>query len=91
MQKKLVIRFSGNVHGVGFRFTSDRIAQKFNVTGYVRNLSDGGVMILAEGEEIVLLDFFAALQDSSMKKYIKNVETEWSEPQGEHGFFGIVH
>ena len=47
--------YTGRVHGVGFRFTARRIAGKVPVTGYVRNLPDGRVELLAEGEPKTIL------------------------------------
>lgn len=41
--------FSGHVQGVGFRFTAHRIAGRHKLTGFVRNLSDGTVEMLAQG------------------------------------------
>ena len=43
------IIFSGNVQGVGFRYTSHRIAGRYDVTGFVRNCSDGTVEMLIQG------------------------------------------
>ena len=44
-----LVLFSGRVQGVGFRYTACHIARHFTVTGYVRNLPDGRVELLAEG------------------------------------------
>ena len=41
--------FSGRVQGVGFRFTVHRIAGRYQLTGWVRNLPDGSVEMLAQG------------------------------------------
>lgn len=41
--------FIGRVQGVGFRFTAHRMAQRHQITGYVRNLPDGTVEMLAQG------------------------------------------
>lgn len=41
--------FIGRVQGVGFRFTVHRIAHRHQLTGYVRNLPDGTVEMLAQG------------------------------------------
>lgn len=47
----------GRVQGVGFRWFVQRVAKLHSVHGYVRNLSDGSVYILAEAEEHVLESF----------------------------------
>ena len=41
--------FIGRVQGVGFRFTAHRMAQRHHLTGFVRNLPDGTVEMLAQG------------------------------------------
>ena len=43
------IIFTGSVQGVGFRFTAHRMAGRHQLTGYVRNLRDGTVEMLAQG------------------------------------------
>ena len=45
------------MQGVGFRFTAEAIARKFKVNGWVSNLRDGRVEVVAEGEESALKDF----------------------------------
>jgi len=45
-----VVRYTGRVQGVGFRARSERLAQGFAVAGSVRNLDDGRVELVAEGE-----------------------------------------
>ena len=51
------VYYSGRVQGVGFRFTAQHLAQSFDVSGFVRNLDDGRVELVAEGEstEVQLL------------------------------------
>ena len=90
MQKRLTAFFSGIVQGVGFRYTTERIARHFEVTGYVQNLSDGRVEIVAEGEEAVLQDFLKAVRESPMKSYIRDMEVEWSPAEGKYKHFGIA-
>ncbi|MBY6188413.1 acylphosphatase [Marinobacter hydrocarbonoclasticus] len=47
--KKIVARVTGDVQGVWFRASTRQEAKRLGVTGYVRNLSDGSVEILAQG------------------------------------------
>lgn len=42
---------SGRVQGINFRYHTRNAAQRLNLTGWVRNLSDGRVEVVAEGEE----------------------------------------
>ena len=44
------VYYTGRVQGVGFRFTAERIAQGYEVSGYVKNLPDGRVELVVEGE-----------------------------------------
>ena len=57
-----LVLFRGNVQGVGFRATTHQIAARFEVTGYVRNLPDGSVELVAEGTELELTTFVAEIQ-----------------------------
>ena len=43
------VLYSGRVQGVGFRFSSKQIARGFDVCGWVKNLPDGRVELLADG------------------------------------------
>jgi acylphosphatase len=87
--KRLVAFFSGMVQGVGFRYTTEKVARRFDITGYVQNLPDGKVEVVAEGEEQVLKEFLAGIQDSHLKHFIRNLETEWNEAQGTYTRFEI--
>ena len=82
--------FSGTVHGVGFRFTAERLARRFPITGFVRNLEDGRVEVTAEGEEASLTEFLTAIRESGMKDYIRDAEARWSEADGSFKGFSIA-
>lgn len=69
------VHYSGRVQGVGFRFTTEHLAQTFEVSGYVRNLSDGRVEVVAEGETNELQLFLDSIQHALGDK-IHAVETE---------------
>ncbi len=89
--KRMQVFFSGTVQGVGFRFTAERLARRFPVTGFVRNLDDGRVEVTAEGEEKVLVEFLTAIRESGMKNYIRDIEAHWSAAQGCFGRFEITY
>jgi len=44
------VHYEGSVQGVGFRYTSCQIASNYDVNGFVRNLPDGRVLLVIEGE-----------------------------------------
>lgn len=87
--KRLKAIFSGMVQGVGFRMGTERLARQFAVTGYVRNLSDGNVEVVAEGEEDEVSAFLTSIRESSLKPYIRNLETSWQAANGEFRTFDI--
>jgi len=89
-KKQMQVFFSGTVQGVGFRFTAERLARRFPVTGFVRNLEDGRVEVTAEGEETQLVEFLTAIRESGMKDYIRDVEAHWSSAQGCFSRFSIT-
>jgi serine/threonine-protein kinase RsbW len=66
------IYFSGSVQGVGFRYTTCDIASKFRVKGFIRNLPDGRVELVAEGREIDL-DRFQCAVEEAMCGHIRDV------------------
>lgn len=53
------VLFQGRVQGVGFRYTTASIARRHPVVGFVRNLPDGSVELVAEAEPPVLDQFLA--------------------------------
>jgi acylphosphatase len=55
--------YSGQVQGVGFRYTTHSIARGYQVTGYVQNLPDGRVELVAEGDPNELDHFLAEVTD----------------------------
>ncbi len=57
------ILFSGQVQGVGFRYTASSLARQYNLTGFVRNRSDGDVEMLAQGPEQDIDTCIADIQD----------------------------
>lgn len=69
------IYFSGRVQGVGFRYTTERLAKDYEITGYVRNLPDGRVELIVEGEWSVISDFLSAIV-MELEPHIHDVSSE---------------
>jgi acylphosphatase len=82
--------YSGHVQGVGFRYTARWLARGFEVTGLVRNLLDGRVELVAEGERAELEAFQQAIRDSGLGSVICQEEVSWSEARGDLRGFEIV-
>lgn len=88
MQKRVHAFYSGSVQGVGFRFTSEELAASLGITGWVKNLYDGRVEILGEGDEKKLqafLDKIAAV----FKRYIEGADVAWGDATGEFDSFDV--
>jgi len=88
MQKRIHVFYSGRVQGVGFRYTAQDIAEDLGVLGWVRNLRDGRVELVAEQEEEILYEFLDRLK-KYFSSYIRNVQINWEESTGEFRSFEI--
>ena len=88
MAERLTCCFSGRVQGVGFRYTTRQAASSFAVTGFVRNLSDGRVELVAEGERDEIEDLLARIR-REMSGYISDAEAHWAQATDEFDSFGI--
>lgn len=58
-----VVHFEGHVQGVGFRQTTRMLAQRFAVSGYVQNLPDGRVKLVAMGTPLDIEQFEKSIHD----------------------------
>lgn len=75
--KEYRVQFSGRVQGVGFRFTVRHLARQFkNLTGYVCNLPDGRVEIVAESDETTFKDFLRSIEESSLGRGMTGTKVE---------------
>jgi len=82
--------FRGRVQGVGFRYTTKNIAMRHNVTGYVRNRSDGSVEVVMEGPSEEVNSVIDALKQR-MNGYIQGVDQSELPATGEFAHFSIRH
>ncbi|HQO38555.1 MAG TPA: acylphosphatase [Candidatus Omnitrophota bacterium] len=90
MDERIHVIFIGTVQGVGFRYSAERIAQAAGVRGWVRNLRNGGVEIVAEAPREVLSRFMEQLKDR-FAGYIRSVDVTGEPASGEFKGFDITY
>ncbi len=84
---RLQAEVRGLVQGVNFRWYAQRRANELGLRGFVRNLPDGSVQVIAEGPRWsmeALLDFLRVGPSAAI---VEGVETAWSAPTGEFSRF----
>ena len=82
------VYYSGRVQGVGFRYTVRSLAARYDVTGFVRNLGDGRVELVAEGPPTEVTGLLDAVR-REMGRYILDEEYATARATGEFGGFAI--
>jgi acylphosphatase len=87
---RMHVYYSGRVQGVGFRYTVKTVAMGFETTGVVRNLPDGRVELMAEGEREELEAFKEAIGDSGLAGFIREQTVDWLPATDEFRGFEIV-
>ena len=84
------VHYSGRVQGVGFRYTVKSLVTGYDVLGTIRNLPDGRVELVAEGERVELEEFLQAVQDSGLRRHIQDEDIVWEEAQDKFKGFEIA-
>ncbi|HPP66303.1 MAG TPA: acylphosphatase [bacterium] len=80
----------GNVQGVGFRWYATDIARKCRVYGWVKNLPDGAVEIVAEAESNVLESFTEKIKTGYLGSNISSMDIKKEPATGEFSQFQIL-
>jgi len=88
MNKRLHAYYSGDVQGVGFRYSAQRVAASLSLTGWVKNVKDGRVEIVCEGNDAPLKEFLQKIE-AMFSSYIRDRDIEYSDATGEFGYFDI--
>ena len=79
MRKRVHVFYSGRVQGVGFRLTAEETAHSVGAVGWIRNLRDGRVELIAEAEEAALERFLKMIRIGPMKNFIHAEDISWSD------------
>lgn len=83
--KRIQATVSGKVQGVGYRYFATHVAHQLGLDGSVRNLSNGDIEAVAEGEEALLGEFIGQLRQGPSTARVADVLVAWTEPTGNAG------
>lgn len=82
---------SGRVQGVFYRSETQKAARLHNLTGWVKNMSDGTVEAVFEGTENDVSGMLEWCKSGSPQARVENVDATWEEPTGEFSGFHVRH
>lgn len=89
MLSRVHVFVSGRVQGVAYRYFAERRAAEIPVTGWVRNLRDGRVEIMVEGEKADLESFLGFLRQGPRMAKVDDLDFLWEDYRGEFEDFRI--
>jgi acylphosphatase len=87
--KAVHVRIGGRVQGVGFRYFALREAAAHGVTGWVRNLADGGVEARVEGSAARVDAFLASLREGPRMSHVEEFDVRDVEATGAFRSFEV--
>jgi len=81
----------GRVQGVFFRDHTQKWASSLNLTGWVRNLRDGQVEVLAEGDKRKIEELINRLKQGPPLAQVEKVDIDWEDYKGEFNDFRVTY
>jgi len=81
---------SGMVQGVGFRYFVQYHAKQLGLTGWVRNLPNGNVEIMAEGNREFVESLIVYVRRGPRSAVVSNTEVTWKEDRGQFEDFDVT-
>jgi len=88
---KVRVRIEGLVQGVNYRYSARQKAQELGVNGWVRNLTDGRVECLMEGNQDKVEALISWCHHGPPGARVKKVTTHWEEYRGDMQGFSITY
>lgn len=85
------VLISGKVQGVYFRQNMKQVAKRHNVKGWVRNLKNGKVEAVLEGEEMSVNEVIEWCHVGPSGAVVDDVEVEFEDYKGEFNSFDILY
>ena len=82
---------TGAVQGVAYRAYVQDSADELGVVGWVKNMTDGSVLVCAQGEPDILKEFVEYLHEGSLRAVVEGVAIEWGTPKVVFTDFAIKH
>ncbi len=89
-RKRAHVWISGHVQGVFFRAHTAERARQLGVAGFVRNLPDGRVEAVFEGDAPAVEKVVAWCHQGPPRARVESVEVQWEEPRGDFVEFQIL-
>lgn len=89
--KRIRLIISGRVQGVLFRYNTKKIAKNLDLRGFVKNLQDGTVEVIAEGSEEKLNKFIEFCKKGPMLAHVTDVRISYENYKGEFKEFEVRH
>ena len=86
----IYIIIKGKVQGVSFRYFTLKQAQELNIVGWVRNIPNGTVEAVAQGDKINLELFIKKLKQGSSFSRVDDVILNWKHQAKDYNFFSII-
>ncbi len=91
MKKRVHIFVSGRVQGVFFRANAKHFAKEMGLTGWTKNLEDGRVELVAEGDEEKLKEWLVLVKRGPVAAKVDGLDVNWEKFQNEFGGFSITY
>lgn len=91
MRKQFHVYLHGVVQGVGMRIYVKEVADSYRLKGFIRNLRDGRVEALFEGEEGALQNALKEIREGSFGGYVKKMDCTTNGATGEYSNFSITY
>lgn len=89
--KRIHLIISGDVQGVWFRHNTNIVGNKLGLRGFVRNLPNGNVEVVAEGDENKLEELIEFCKRGPIGAHVDNVDIKYEESNGEFDTFSISY
>ena len=85
-----LLKITGRVQGVFYRDSARKTAHKLNLTGYAKNMPDGHVEALVQGDKLQIHEFIKWCSQGPPSAKVKNIETKWQETSKEYTNFEVL-